>query len=73
MNEDEFKVTAAEVAEKIQAARKAQVSWGALPYRKRAEKLKQAGRYLSGHIDDITEVIHRENGKIRLDALAAEL
>lgn len=73
MNEAEFKVTIAEVVEKILAARKAQVSWGALPYRERAEKLKQAGRYLSGHIDDITEVIHRENGKIRLDALAAEL
>ncbi|MDR0376428.1 MAG: aldehyde dehydrogenase family protein [Spirochaetaceae bacterium] len=73
MNEAEFTVTAAEAAEKIAAARYAQVSWGALPYRERAETLKRAARYLAGHIDDITEVIHQENGKIRLDALAAEL
>jgi succinate-semialdehyde dehydrogenase/glutarate-semialdehyde dehydrogenase len=70
---NEFKVTAAEAAEKILAARKAQVSWGDLPYRERAEHLKQAARYLSEHIDDIAGVIHRENGKVRLDALAAEL
>jgi succinate-semialdehyde dehydrogenase/glutarate-semialdehyde dehydrogenase len=73
MDENQFKVTAAEVAEKILAARKAQAAWGALPCRERAEKLKKSARYLSGHIDDITEVIHRENGKVRLDALAAEL
>ncbi|MDR2743378.1 MAG: aldehyde dehydrogenase family protein [Treponema sp.] len=73
MDETEFRVTAVEVAEKILAARKAQVSWGGLPYRERAEKLKKTARYLSEHIDDITETIHRENGKVRLDALAAEL
>jgi succinate-semialdehyde dehydrogenase/glutarate-semialdehyde dehydrogenase len=73
MNETEFKVTPAEVAEKILAARKAQVSWGALPYRERAGRLKRAARYLAEHVDDITEVIHRENGKVRLDALSTEV
>jgi succinate-semialdehyde dehydrogenase/glutarate-semialdehyde dehydrogenase len=73
MNEAGFKVTAGEAAERILAARKAQVPWGALPYRERAEKLKKAAGCLSEHIDDITGVIHRENGKVRLDALAAEL
>jgi succinate-semialdehyde dehydrogenase/glutarate-semialdehyde dehydrogenase len=73
MNEAGFKVTAAEVAEKIQAAREAQVSWGLVPYRERAGRLKKAARYLAEHIDGITEVIHRENGKVCLDALAAEV
>jgi succinate-semialdehyde dehydrogenase/glutarate-semialdehyde dehydrogenase len=73
MSETEFKVTPVEVAEMILTARKAQVSWGALLYRERAGKLKRAARYLAENVDDIAEVIHRENGKVRIDALAAEL
>ncbi|MDR1108799.1 MAG: aldehyde dehydrogenase family protein [Spirochaetaceae bacterium] len=60
-------------AEKIRAARKAQEAWGALPYGERARRLKKAAAYLGDHIDELTELIHRENGKVKIDALAAEL
>jgi succinate-semialdehyde dehydrogenase/glutarate-semialdehyde dehydrogenase len=64
---------AGEIAAKIGEARKAQAGWGALPYGERARRLKQAGRYLADHIDEITGIIHRDNGKLKLDALATEL
>jgi succinate-semialdehyde dehydrogenase/glutarate-semialdehyde dehydrogenase len=57
----------------IARAREAQKGWGALPYRKRAVCLKKAARYLGDHVDEIVETIHRENGKLRIDALAAEI
>ncbi|MDR1106586.1 MAG: aldehyde dehydrogenase family protein [Treponema sp.] len=61
------------VREAVARARAAQSSWAALSYAQRAARLKKAGRYLASHIDEITETIHRENGKLRMDALAAEL
>ncbi|MDR1444382.1 MAG: aldehyde dehydrogenase family protein [Treponema sp.] len=61
------------VAELIGEARKAQVLWAALPYSVRAKKLKKASYWLCTHIDELVETIHRENGKLRLDALAAEV
>ncbi|MDR0602131.1 MAG: aldehyde dehydrogenase family protein [Treponema sp.] len=61
------------VREIIARARTARISWAALPYSERAARLKKAGRYLASHIDEITEAIHRENGKLRMDALAAEV
>jgi succinate-semialdehyde dehydrogenase/glutarate-semialdehyde dehydrogenase len=64
---------AAETAEIIEKARKAQAQWEALPYRERARRLKKAGGYLAGHIDEITGIIHQDNGKLMLDALATEV
>jgi succinate-semialdehyde dehydrogenase/glutarate-semialdehyde dehydrogenase len=60
-------------AEIVQKARQAQSLWAALPYRERARKIKNTARRLGAEIGEITETIHRENGKLRLDALAAEL
>jgi succinate-semialdehyde dehydrogenase/glutarate-semialdehyde dehydrogenase len=57
----------------IEAARAAQAAWAVLPYRERARRLRQAGRYMGDHIDELVEVIHRDNGKLALDALAAEV
>ncbi|MDR2630816.1 MAG: aldehyde dehydrogenase family protein [Spirochaetaceae bacterium] len=61
------------VAEKILAARQAQGPWAALPYGERARRLKKVTVYLGNHFDELTEVIHRENGKVKIDALAAEV
>jgi succinate-semialdehyde dehydrogenase/glutarate-semialdehyde dehydrogenase len=61
------------IAEIIEKARGAQESWAALPYRERGGKLKKASRWLCAHIDGVVETIHRENGKLRIDALAAEV
>jgi succinate-semialdehyde dehydrogenase/glutarate-semialdehyde dehydrogenase len=57
----------------ITKARKAQKVWEALPYGKRSAHLKKAASYLAAHVDDIAGTIHRENGKLPLDALAAEV
>jgi succinate-semialdehyde dehydrogenase/glutarate-semialdehyde dehydrogenase len=61
------------LGEVIRRAREAQGSWASLPYGERGRKLREASRWLCGHIDDIVETIHRENGKLRIDALAAEV
>jgi succinate-semialdehyde dehydrogenase/glutarate-semialdehyde dehydrogenase len=61
------------IADLIREARKAQAPWAALPYGERARKLKKAARWLGVHIDEVVETIHRENGKLRIDALAAEV
>jgi succinate-semialdehyde dehydrogenase/glutarate-semialdehyde dehydrogenase len=66
-------ISAEEIGKVIQRARKAQGPWAALPYRERGRKLKKASRWLCTHIDEIVETIHRENGKLRIDALAAEV
>ncbi|MDR2470602.1 MAG: aldehyde dehydrogenase family protein [Treponema sp.] len=57
----------------IQKAREAQRDWEALPYRVRSARLKKAGAYLSSHADDLIGTIHRDNGKLPIDALAAEV
>ncbi|MDR1307734.1 MAG: aldehyde dehydrogenase family protein, partial [Treponema sp.] len=62
-----------DIAETIEKARKAQQLWAALPYRERGRKLTGASRWLCTHIDEVVETIHRENGKLRIDALAAEV
>ncbi|MDR0624597.1 MAG: aldehyde dehydrogenase family protein [Treponema sp.] len=57
----------------IDKARKAQALWEEVPYRERCRRLGNAGRYLAARIDGITETIHRDNGKLPIDALAAEV
>jgi succinate-semialdehyde dehydrogenase/glutarate-semialdehyde dehydrogenase len=66
-------IAAPDITKVIADARKAQVAWAALPYHQRARKLKKAQRWLCTHTDEIVETIHRENGKLLLDALAAEV
>jgi succinate-semialdehyde dehydrogenase/glutarate-semialdehyde dehydrogenase len=61
------------LTETVQRARDAQALWGELPYRERARRLKKTVRRLGAEAGEITETIHRENGKLRIDALAAEL
>jgi succinate-semialdehyde dehydrogenase/glutarate-semialdehyde dehydrogenase len=62
-----------EIKEVILRARKAQKLWGELPYRERSKYLKKAGAWLVFHADEITEIIHTDNGKLAIDALAAEV
>jgi succinate-semialdehyde dehydrogenase/glutarate-semialdehyde dehydrogenase len=65
--------TVGSIAETIGKARKAQELWAALPYRERGRKLAKASHWLCTHVDEVVETIHRENGKLRIDALAAEV
>jgi succinate-semialdehyde dehydrogenase/glutarate-semialdehyde dehydrogenase len=66
-------LSAAGLPDAVAAARQAQSLWEDLPYAERARRLKKAGRFLAEHVDDLTGVIHRENGKLSLDALATEV
>jgi succinate-semialdehyde dehydrogenase/glutarate-semialdehyde dehydrogenase len=61
------------IAGLIGKAREAQALWAEFPYQERRKRLKKAGQRLAARIDEITETIHRENGKVPLDALAAEV
>jgi succinate-semialdehyde dehydrogenase/glutarate-semialdehyde dehydrogenase len=61
------------VEELIRTARTAQEIWAALPYEARARRLKAVGRYVAAHGDDLAGVIHQDNGKLALDALATEI
>jgi succinate-semialdehyde dehydrogenase/glutarate-semialdehyde dehydrogenase len=62
-----------EIAEIIARGRRVQAKWAALPYKERCGRLKKAARFLGSHIDEVTETIHKDNGKVKLDALAAEV
>ncbi|MCL2070200.1 MAG: aldehyde dehydrogenase family protein [Treponema sp.] len=57
----------------VERARKAQGIWAELPYREKARRIKKAERALFQKRDEIVDIIHRENGKLAIDALAAEL
>jgi succinate-semialdehyde dehydrogenase/glutarate-semialdehyde dehydrogenase len=65
--------TQATVAELIGKAREAQKAWAGLSYRRRIQRLKKAEKYLASHVDEITGIIHADNGKLPMDALAAEI
>jgi acyl-CoA reductase-like NAD-dependent aldehyde dehydrogenase len=53
----------------VARARAASVPWGALSHDDRAEELGRFRRAVAESCDELAEVIHRENGKPRLDAL----
>ncbi|MDR2768679.1 MAG: aldehyde dehydrogenase family protein [Treponema sp.] len=57
----------------IARARTAQALWAAVPYRERARRMRKAGARLFDRLDEIIAAIHDDNGKLPIDALAAEL
>jgi len=57
----------------VEKARKAQSIWEAIPYSQKAKRIKKAGKCLAEIRDEVVEIIHRENGKLATDALAAEV
>src|SRR5579862_7735449 len=61
--------SAANVDAAVARARTASVQWAALTHDDRAEELGRFRRALAESCDELAELIHRENGKPRLDAL----
>ena len=57
----------------VEESRKAQSFWAELPYTERARCMKKAARSLAEKREEITGIICRENGKLAVDALAAEV
>ena len=59
----------AEVREAVQRARKASQWWGALSFDERRERLRAYAGVLARRRDELLDLISRENGKPRVDAL----
>lgn len=59
--------------EAIQKARTAQKEWAGFPVKERARRILKIRTYLVEHCDDLSEIISRDNGKTRNDAMVAEI
>jgi succinate-semialdehyde dehydrogenase/glutarate-semialdehyde dehydrogenase len=57
----------------VAAARRAQADWAQRPVADRVRLLARIRDYLVDHVDDLTAVIARDNGKTRTEALATEI
>jgi len=66
-------MTRNDIPELVNKARKAQNLWEQLSYNERARCIKKAGHSLAEKRGEVTDIICRENGKLKIDALAAEV
>ena len=57
----------------VEKARDALKTWARYPYSEKAKRIKKAGRYLAEKREEIISIIQKENGKLAVDALAAEV
>lgn len=57
----------------VDAARTAQRSWEKLTFSEKGKYLLKVRDYIVENIDDIADTISKDNGKVRIDALAAEV
>ncbi len=65
--------TVEEVKTRIATARLAQTAWGKLPVKERVKRMRPIKRYIIENADNLVETIARNNGKVRIDALATEV
>jgi acyl-CoA reductase-like NAD-dependent aldehyde dehydrogenase len=63
----------AEVHEEIARAHRAQERWAALSVKERGRRLRRWRDVIVEHTDELTELISRENGKTRQEALVSEI
>ncbi|MEV0738151.1 aldehyde dehydrogenase family protein [Streptomyces sp. NPDC050549] len=61
--------SAAEAAQAVERARRAQRGWAELDTRARAEFLARGRRWLLAHREEIADLVVEENGKAREDAV----
>lgn len=57
----------------IEKARAAQKLWAAKPISQRVSHVKRMLNYIVTHADELAEIISRDNGKIRIDAITTEV
>jgi acyl-CoA reductase-like NAD-dependent aldehyde dehydrogenase len=62
-----------EVRARVARARAAQVRWGATPFSQRRRVLRRLLDYLLDHTDELCDVIARDSGKTRENALLGEI
>lgn len=54
-------------------ARAAQKEWAATPVRQRKKHIIKMRNYIRDHAEELSEIVSRDNGKSRIDALATEV
>lgn len=57
----------------VDRARNAQPEWAALPVKARVGHLRKVGNYLVEHAGELAEIISRDSGKTRTEAMATEV
>lgn len=62
-----------DVAAVVRRSREAQRGWEATPFKERARAVLRIRDYIAENADDMAEIISRDNGKTRTDALATEV
>jgi acyl-CoA reductase-like NAD-dependent aldehyde dehydrogenase len=65
--------TAAEVRAAVDVARAAQRAWGALPIEARAKRVLRFAEVLMARVEEVIDLVVREGGKTRLEALGMEV
>lgn len=55
------------------AARTAQLKWAALSFQERGTHIKKMRDYIVAHAEELSLVVSRDSGKLRIDALATEV
>jgi acyl-CoA reductase-like NAD-dependent aldehyde dehydrogenase len=64
---------AADIQRAVARARQAQAQWAMLPLKERVHCLQKVRNHLADNADELAEVIARDSGKTRMDALSAEV
>ncbi len=62
-----------ELKQMIRKAREVQKEWRTYSVKQRAKFLWPTQKYLVGHAAEIAEIISRDNGKVRMDALVSDV
>lgn len=62
-----------ELKNAVLSARLAQPAWGSMPVKQRAKYILKIRDYIMENLDEIAEIISRDNGKTRIDAMATEV
>jgi succinate-semialdehyde dehydrogenase/glutarate-semialdehyde dehydrogenase len=65
--------TVEDLQTKLREARAAQPLWAGTPIRQRVRAVRRARDYVVSHAHELAEIISRDTGKTRLDAMAAEV
>ncbi len=55
------------------AARTAQLMWAALSFQERGTYIKKMRDYIVAHAEELSQIVSRDSGKSRIDALATEV
>ena len=65
--------TVDDLKQMLEQAKNAQTDWGKVPVKKRVAYFYDTLHYLVNNMDELADIISRDNGKLKTDALATEV